>query len=129
MKILVTGGTGYIGSHTCVELLEKGMDVTKLEAIPCIYAGWIRYLMALDDQGNHFDLSPDPLLDEVCPTVKDIKLGDTVTKEQLLPILKSKLIFRFDIEEIGLADKVTGYFNQMIEGPGAIRKTIQSITR
>ena len=24
MAILVTGGTGYIGSHTCVELLEKG---------------------------------------------------------------------------------------------------------
>ena len=27
MKILVTGGAGYIGSHTCVELLEKGFDV------------------------------------------------------------------------------------------------------
>ena len=24
MSILVTGGAGYIGSHTCVELLEKG---------------------------------------------------------------------------------------------------------
>ena len=27
MKILVTGGTGYIGSHTCVELIKKGYDV------------------------------------------------------------------------------------------------------
>ena len=27
MKILVTGGTGYIGSHTCVELLSKGHEV------------------------------------------------------------------------------------------------------
>ena len=27
MTILVTGGTGYIGSHTCVELLNLGMDV------------------------------------------------------------------------------------------------------
>ena len=27
MKILVTGGMGYIGSHTCVELLQLGMDV------------------------------------------------------------------------------------------------------
>ena len=25
--ILVTGGTGYIGSHTCVELLNAGYDV------------------------------------------------------------------------------------------------------
>lgn len=27
MKILVTGGAGYIGSHTCVELLQAGHDV------------------------------------------------------------------------------------------------------
>ena len=27
MKILVTGGTGFIGSHTCVELLQKGYEV------------------------------------------------------------------------------------------------------
>jgi UDP-glucose 4-epimerase len=27
MSILVTGGAGYIGSHTCVELLEAGHDV------------------------------------------------------------------------------------------------------
>ena len=27
MRILVTGGTGYIGSHTCVQLLEQGDEV------------------------------------------------------------------------------------------------------
>lgn len=27
MKILVTGGTGYIGSHTCIELLDSGHEV------------------------------------------------------------------------------------------------------
>ena len=31
MKILTTGGAGYIGSHTCVELLQAGMDVVVLD--------------------------------------------------------------------------------------------------
>ncbi|MDE6798057.1 MAG: NAD-dependent epimerase/dehydratase family protein, partial [Ruminococcus sp.] len=26
-KILVTGGTGFIGSHTCVELLSNGYEI------------------------------------------------------------------------------------------------------
>ncbi len=31
MTVLVTGGMGYIGSHTCVELLEQGMDVVVVD--------------------------------------------------------------------------------------------------
>ena len=31
MKILVTGGAGYIGSHTCVELLESGYEVVIID--------------------------------------------------------------------------------------------------
>ncbi|HNQ60004.1 MAG TPA: UDP-glucose 4-epimerase GalE [Bacteroidales bacterium] len=31
MKILVTGGTGYIGSHTVVELQQKGYDVVVVD--------------------------------------------------------------------------------------------------
>lgn len=31
MKVLVTGGTGYIGSHTVIELLEEGKDVVVVD--------------------------------------------------------------------------------------------------
>ena len=31
MSILVTGGAGYIGSHTCVELLEAGYDIVVVD--------------------------------------------------------------------------------------------------
>ena len=31
MKVLVTGGAGYIGSHTCVQLLEAGYDIVVLD--------------------------------------------------------------------------------------------------
>ena len=46
MNILVSGGTGYIGSHTCVELIQAGHDVvifdnlynSKIEALDKIEA-------------------------------------------------------------------------------------------
>ncbi|WP_047834036.1 SDR family NAD(P)-dependent oxidoreductase, partial [Robinsoniella sp. RHS] len=31
MAILVTGGAGYIGSHTCIELLSAGYDVVVVD--------------------------------------------------------------------------------------------------
>lgn len=31
MKILVTGCCGYIGSHTCVELLDHGYEIVGLD--------------------------------------------------------------------------------------------------
>ena len=31
MAILVTGGAGYIGSHTCVQLLEAGFEIVILD--------------------------------------------------------------------------------------------------
>ena len=31
MSIFVTGGAGFIGSHTCVELLNAGYDVVVLD--------------------------------------------------------------------------------------------------
>ncbi len=31
MKILVTGGAGYIGSHTCIELLNAGHEVVVID--------------------------------------------------------------------------------------------------
>ena len=30
-KILVTGGSGYIGSHTIVDLIENGFDVVSVD--------------------------------------------------------------------------------------------------
>lgn len=100
-------------------------DVKDLEFIPLVLAGWCRYLMGIDDNGNKFELSNDPLLDDLQPYVKDIKLGDKVNVSEILkPILNNQSIFANDLYAIGLADKVENYFSKMIQGKGAIRKTI-----
>ena len=32
MRILVPGGAGFIGSHTCLALLEKGYEITVIDS-------------------------------------------------------------------------------------------------
>ncbi len=104
---------------------SKDLSVSDLKLIPLVYAGWIRYLMAIDDNGKKFELSSDPMLPEVCPLVADIKLGDG--KEALAkiePILRNSKIWGVDLYEVGLADKVANYFLELIEGTGAVEKTL-----
>ena len=31
MSVLVTGGAGYIGSHTCIEMIQAGYDVVVVD--------------------------------------------------------------------------------------------------
>ncbi len=102
------------------------LDVASLRRIPLVFAGWLRYLMAIDDNGEPFTLSPDPLLDSVCPYVQDFRLGEPAAVETALePILHNDKIFGVDLYEAGLASLVCQYFREMIAGKGAVRVTLE----
>ncbi len=105
------------------------LKVSDLKMIPLVFAGWLRYLMAVDDSGKTFTLSPDPLLATVTPYVSDIKIGDTVSSQQLEPLLVNTDIFGVNLFEIGMADLVVSYFNEMNAETGAIRKTLQKYVK
>lgn len=51
--------------ETIKAYLEKGMDVSNLKGIALVEAGWLRYLMGVDDNGSEMAISPDPRLDEM----------------------------------------------------------------
>ncbi len=104
------------------------LDVKSLKFIPMVHAGWLRYLMGVDDQGKEFELSADPLLDKARAFVADIKLGESDAekiKAAVLPLLKDATIFGVDLEAVGLSDMVIGYFTELVAGEGAIRKTLE----
>lgn len=100
-------------------------DVNDLKLIPLLFAGWLRYLMAVNDAGESFELSPDPLLDTVCPYAAKWELGGSVDGEALRPVLENEKIFGVNLYAVGMADKVVAYLQEMIAGPGAVRKTLQ----
>ncbi len=103
------------------------LNVADLKLIPLVHAGWLRYLMGVDDKGNNFEPSPDPLLEKAQSFVKDIKLGETdesKVKAAVLPLLKDASIFGTDLEAAGLADKAIAYFMELVAGENAIRNTL-----
>ena len=105
------------------------LDVADLKLIPLVFAGWLRYLMAVDDNGNPFELSPDPLLDTVCPYVAALRLGEDADVEKVLrPVLENAKIFGVNLYDVGMADKVCGYFKELTAGVGAVRETLKRYT-
>ena len=101
------------------------LDVKDLKLIPMVFAGWLRYMMAINDHGEAFELSPDPLTDTVRPYVEKLTLGGTVDAEALRPILENTKIFGVNLYDVDMADTVVDYLQKMIAGPGAVRKTLQ----
>ncbi len=105
---------------------ESGtLDVRKLKAIPLVLAGWLRYLTGIDDRGEPFAPSPDPLLEELQACVREIRLGDAKTPDAVRQLLRRKDIFGVDLYEAGLADKVCGYFEELTAGRGAVRAVLK----
>jgi Mannitol-1-phosphate/altronate dehydrogenases len=106
---------------------SPSLNVSELKAIPLVFAGWLRYLMAVDDNGKSFTPSSDPLLDSVMPYVSDIKLGDSIdVKAKLNDILQNETIFGVNLFDVGLADLVCEYFEGMISGTNAVRKVLET---
>ena len=105
---------------------SKDLDVADLRLIPLVQAGWLRYMMGIDDNGEAFEISPDPLAHTVCPVVENVKLGETKDAEPIIaPLLHNDAIFGVDLYEAGLAPLVVMYFNELIAGPGAVRETLE----
>lgn len=109
-------------------MARKDLNVTDLELIPLVFAGWCRYLMGIDDNGDKMELSSDPLLQEVVPCLADIALGDKGPfHDQLKPILSNANIFGVNLYEARLGDKVEGYFAELVSEKGAVRKMLRRI--
>jgi fructuronate reductase len=104
-------------------------NAADLKYIPMALAGWLRYLLAVDDKGEAFSCSSDPMLEVLQKQLASVKLGDpaSAAEEVLKPILSNPALFAVDLYEAGLAGKVTEYLKKMLTGPGAVRETLEEL--
>lgn len=99
----------------------------ELTAIPLAIAGWLRYLLGVDDRLVKMEVSSDPLLSELQLKLSGIEINKPETvADKLLPILKNETIFGSDLEAIGMADKIAEIFKAQLMGEGAVRKTLKA---
>ncbi len=111
--------------HTIKEHLKTN-DTDKLIAVPLAIAGWMRYLLAVDDEGKSFELSPDPMLKELTESLSTVKFGEPESlKSQLKPILSNANIFGLDLYSTDLGLRIENMVRLMLEGKGAVRNTLK----
>ena len=114
--------------ETIKSYMKEG-KLANLKIIPFVLAAWLRYLIGVDDQGNKMELSPDPLMDVLAPMVEDIKLGQRINDDSKIKyILSKEELFGVNLLEAeDISQKIMGYLNEMLEGPGAVRKTLKKV--
>lgn len=106
--------------------MTKDGDAKRLTAIPLAIAGWCRYLLAVDDEGKPFELSPDPMAAELTGALKGIEVGKPDTYQgQLKPILSNANIFGIDLYQAGIGERIEAMFLEEIAGPGAVLATLK----
>ncbi len=113
--------------ETVKSYLATGRDLNTLVAIPLALAGWMRYLLAVNDAGEAMEVSADPLKDELQAKLKGIVWNDPASyRGELREILANASIFGTDLTQTPLADKVEGYFVKLLGGKGAARALLQA---
>ena len=95
----------YRASHT--------LSTDSLRVIPVVLAGYLRYLEGIDDEGNPFEQSPDPLLDEL----KALSPKD---------VLKRQDVFGVDLYQDSLAKRILEIHSDMV-GKGNVRRELEEL--
>jgi fructuronate reductase len=100
-------------------------DVSELTAIPLAIAGWIRYLLGVDDNGDPMELSPDPMIPELKLQIAGIIFGNPESVgDSLRPLLSNDRIFGSDLYDAGIGEKIEEMVREMVSGKGAVRSAL-----
>lgn len=110
--------------ETVKSFVAEERDLQTLEAIPFVFAGWLRYLTGINDAGEEFKISPDPLAENLVPVFADFSFGEQMITPEIEALLKDQKLFGVNLYEVGLAEKVLAYYQELSAQPGAVRQAL-----
>ncbi len=98
--------------------MREKRDTGTLCGISLAIAGWLRYLLAVGDDGKPLELSADPMLETLRGLLRGIRFGEPASAAgRLKPILSNAALFGVDLYETKVAEKVEAMFAELIAGP------------
>ena len=110
---------------TIKKYIARGLDMNNLVLIPLTLAGYARYLKGINDNGDPFEPSPDPMLAELQAIVEPLEIGKPDQDWSPLKQLYSrKDVFGLDLYEAGLGLQIEVMVKELFAGPGAVRATL-----
>ena len=121
----ISQGVAFRFGETVKAYVKKDGNAAWLNGIPLAIAGWLRYLLAVDDQGGSYPLAPDPMVPELREQLSGVEVGKPEScTDQLKPILSNANIWGIDLYAAGIGEKIEGLFREELAGPGAVRATL-----
>ena len=119
----ISQGVGVRFGETIKAYVERFGTASSLEGVCMAIAGYLRYLMAVDDQGKPFELNPDPMNEELHDALASLKFDDPSSlTDQAKPVLSNARIWGSDLYAAGIGEKIEGMLREMLEGSGAVRR-------
>ena len=111
--------------ETLKKYIERGLDKSNLVLIPLVLAGYARYLKGINDAGEAFEPSPDPMLAELQAIVAPLEVKEGQQDFSCLKNLYSRAdVFGLDLYEAGLGEQIEDMVAELYAGPGAVRRTL-----
>ncbi len=115
--------------ETIKKYVTRHLDTDNLVLIPLVLAGYARYLKGIDDNGNPFTPSPDPMLKELQQLVEPLTIGKTEQDYSCLKKLFSrKDVFGLNLYDTPLGNRTEGMAKELFAGKGAVRRTLHKYT-
>lgn len=103
----------------------RGLNMNDLVLLPLVLAGYARYIRGIDDEGNAFEPSPDPLLEELRAIVAPLEVKEGEQDFSCLKELFSRTdVFGVDLYAVDLGERIEGMAVELFAGPGAVRRTL-----
>lgn len=105
---------------------DASLDLHQLIAVPLVIAGWMRYLLAVDDAGGAMPISADPMAEALQAQLAGISFDSPASYQgQLRNILNKRALFGSDLCALGMAEQIEAMFCEMLAGPGSVRATLK----